>query len=109
VTPLTVAHDRLASLGSSRPAESSRSSPSRASPARAARPTRADALRLWDGDRPAGDGRPQGRLKLAEAGLPLHDPPQVVLIEVEELHQRSEICLAGGAGGYAPSASAALS
>jgi hypothetical protein len=47
-------------------------------------------LRLRDGDNTTGDGGPQGWLELAEGDLPLHDSAQVVLIEVEELHQRRE-------------------
>src|SRR6266540_4811850 len=41
-------------------------------------------LGFGDGDCAASDCRPQGRLKLAERGLALHDPAQVVLIEVEQ-------------------------
>src|SRR6266536_5322861 len=44
-------------------------------------------LRLRDGDRPAGDGGPQGWLELAEVDLPLYDSAHVVLIEVEELQR----------------------
>src|SRR5215211_4203090 len=67
-------------------------------------------LRLRDRDRPAGDSRPQDCLELAERDLPLGDPAQVVLIEVEALHQRSEnLPRRWSQGRYAPSASAALS
>jgi hypothetical protein len=41
-------------------------------------------LGLRDGDRPARDSGSQGWLELAEGDLSLHDPAQVVLIEVEE-------------------------
>ena len=47
---------------------------------------RLDAMRLGlgHGDRAPRHGRPQHRLELAEGGLPLHHPAEVVLVEVEE-------------------------
>jgi hypothetical protein len=42
------------------------------------------SLGLGDGDGAASDCPPQGRLELAERGLALHDPAQVVLIDVEQ-------------------------
>jgi hypothetical protein len=59
-------------------------------------------LRLRDRDRPAGDGGPQHRLELAEAGLPLDDSAQVVLVEVDRERRHRRRC-------YAPSALAARS